>query len=116
MFAEALFSFARRYSCVRGQLSCVPPDGGTIWWNPNATLTDGNVNLSADSILGHELAHADGWNSDPKAYINRINTRTNDAYDNAEEKRVITGPEKNFQLSTGQGVRSDHRGDLHTNK
>jgi hypothetical protein len=88
-------------------------DGGTIWWNPNAILTDGNVNLSADSILGHELSHADGWNTDPTAYNDRVNAKTHDAYDNLEEKRVIQGPEAIFQMNTGQGIRQDHRGDLH---
>ena len=55
------------------------------------------------------MSHAEGHDSDPNAYFDRLKNKIPD-YDDAEEKRVIDGPEADAARTLGEGVRTDHRG------
>jgi hypothetical protein len=75
----------------------------TVNWDPTAGLgcTTGGTQSPALG-LGHELAHALG----PRLpYL-----FAPDGYDNIEEKRVITGPERAAARALGECVRNNHRG------
>lgn len=87
-----------------------------IHWDPKAALLctgvqkDGNFDFKNDNLepvvaLGHEIAHAEAYlNEEFSVYMKRVNT-PDPIYDNAEERRVITGIEKHVAQTLKQCVR-----------
>jgi RHS repeat-associated protein len=82
------------------------PSTHTVAWDPNSALRTTNNECQTPALgLGHEMAHADapwwapwvGWIPWP-------------AYDNLEERRVITGSETRAANTLGEGTRTDHGG------
>jgi hypothetical protein len=82
---------------------------GTVYWNPNAglQLDDGYV-LSAATIAEHEFDHGVADATEGKSYTDR-QKRTNDAWDTADEKRVIQGSERTTAIKNGE-LPSTHKG------
>ncbi|HAO0320223.1 TPA: hypothetical protein IGZ62_004698, partial [Escherichia coli] len=92
-----------------------------IHWDPKAALLctgvqkDGNFDFKNDNLepavaLGHEIAHAEAYlNEEFSVYMKRVNT-PDPIYDNAEERRVITGIEKHVAQTLKQCVRKNHGG------
>ncbi|MBQ9172669.1 MAG: hypothetical protein IJ161_02925 [Bacteroidales bacterium] len=87
-----------------------------IIWNPYEGIeTDLGVILSPASILAHEADHAISAMTDAKAHS--LRKRTKDSlYENAEEKRVITGTEQktalaNGEIQRGHVTRRNHKGE-----
>jgi hypothetical protein len=80
------------------------PSTKTINWDPRSGLavSSGKGNQSAALGLAHEIDHMVGGQKNPKP--------TGDAYDNTEEKRVITGSETKIAKELGEPTRNDHRG------
>ena len=66
----------------------------------------GNARQSPALGLAHELDHAV---ANPRTF-DRLVARDDAAYDNAEERRVITGLERHVARTLHEGVRHDHRG------
>src|SRR5713101_1964833 len=84
-------------------------DTHTIFWDPRSALRCLSGGTQSPALgLGHEMAHADRGFWD--ALIGGISSS---AYDNLEEKRVITGPETTAARNLGAGIRTDHRGTPH---
>ena len=93
-----------------------------ITWNPNfgteTTLSDfetGSKHIMSPVVgLVHEGAHALGFEKNPNLYHqNRL--KTDERYQNQEEKRVITGPEQTVSRKLGEikndeFTRFDHQG------
>ena len=85
-------------------------------WNPyEGTETDLGSFLSPASILAHEADHALSAMTDAKAHSLRKDT-TDSLYENAEEKRVITGTEQktalaNGEIQRGYVTRRNHEGE-----
>lgn len=77
-----------------------------IWWNPTVAhhFADGGRQSPA-LALAHEAAHADE-SDDARA---RLASHNVPKYDNAEERRVIAGPESHAARSLGESVRHSHR-------
>ena len=78
----------------------------SVNWDPTGSLWVGGC-LSPALALGHELAHADGYNYSAIRWWLKILTPDNQ-YDNAEEKRVITGPEASAAATLGEPRRYSH--------
>jgi hypothetical protein len=80
------------------------PKTKTIFWDPRSALavSSGAGNQSAALGLAHEIDHAVGGQKNPRP--------TGDAYDNTEERRVITGTETRIAKDLGEPTRTDHRG------
>ena len=80
------------------------PNTKTIFWDPRSALavSSGAGNQSAALGLAHEIDHAVGGQRNPRP--------TGDAYDNTEERRVITGTETRIAKDLGEPTRTDHRG------
>jgi hypothetical protein len=105
-------------------------DGKTIYWDSDrAVKGEWEFPLSAENqeeywispatVLEHEFDHQMSSIKDPEGYENRLKTEDK-KYDNAEERRVITGSEKaqaekNGEIKKGQ-VRKSHGGELKTVK
>lgn len=103
-------------------------DGRTVYWDSDRALKgEWNYPLSPEhqdeywispaTILEHEFDHQMASIKDPQGYEDRLNTK-DDKYENAEERRVITGSEKeqaekNREIKKGQ-VRKSHEGYLKT--
>lgn len=101
-------------------------DGKTVYWDSDRALKgEWNFPLSPDyqdeywispaTILEHEFDHQMAFIKDPEGYEKRLKTQDN-KYENAEERRVITGSEKeqaekNSEIKKGQ-VRESHGGAL----
>ena len=84
----------------------------SIPWDPIASLVfkePGNSgSISPAVALGHELAHAYHFDTDPASFIQRyVNTR-DPVYDNAEEALTIKSFENVAAKFFHQGVRSRH--------
>ncbi len=85
---------------------------GTVFWSPRyaSKTADGHV-YSPATILEHEMGHAQSFLTDSKAHSDRRST-TDKQYDNAEERRVITGTEAKTAQANGEFpkgyVRPDH--------
>jgi hypothetical protein len=93
---------------VHDGISGYDPDSNTVYWDPcHAVRTRGGGRQTPALQLGHELAHAaapDPWQQfidflTPVAY-----------YTNAEEWRVVSGPETDAAITLGESVRTDHHG------
>lgn len=83
------------------------PTTNTVHWDPYSALrtTAGGTQTPALG-LGHELDHA---TVDP-AIGAKGAAKFDPAYDNAEERRVITGSEAHAARTLGEGLRHDHSG------
>jgi len=81
-----------------------------IVWNPlGSSLITGGC-ASPVFILGHELAHAAGWDSSWLGLSYAFRTMVGDpAYKNREERRVITGPEAAAARTLGEPTRNNHQ-------
>ncbi len=83
------------------------PTLNTVFWDPRSALrTTGGGTQSPALGLGHELDHA---TVDPAIRM-RGAFAYDAAYDNGEEKRVITGSEAHAARTLGEAVRHDHGG------
>jgi hypothetical protein len=89
---------------------------GTIYWNPNygSKTTEGNV-LSPATVLDHEIDHGVSYGTNKKEHFDRVE-RKDKKYDNAEERRVITGSEQktakaNNEIKNGTVTRTNHKGE-----
>jgi len=83
------------------------PNAHAIHWDPHSALQTGNGGRQSPALgLGHEVDHAvhDG----PREW-QRAQT-FDPRFDTAEERRVITGSERDAARTLGEGVRSDHAG------
>lgn len=86
------------------------PATGTIVWDPYSALRTTQGGRQSPALgLGHELAHA----AEAPAREAHLSAKALPAYDNAEERRVIRGPEREAARALGEAVRSDHRGSLY---
>jgi RHS repeat-associated protein len=93
------------YTVVLNSNAVDSAQGFTINWDPHSALDVGCGMQTPALGLGHEMAHAAGpWYSVFEKII------SDPQYDNAEEKRVITGPESQAAFNLGEGMRADHGG------
>src|ERR1700761_5684715 len=86
------------------------PSSHTIVWDPHSAMRVGNGRQSPALGLAHELDHAV---EDPRRF-DQLANRHDDAYDDLEERRVVTGSERHTAHTLHEGVRTDHRGTLYT--
>ncbi|MCK5906419.1 MAG: hypothetical protein KAG37_02450 [Flavobacteriales bacterium] len=93
----------------------------TIKWDPNSgVMTTEGHELSATTILNHEVDHA--LQNDKNPDKQTTDKRTPDAkYGDKEEKRVIEGSEQETakklgEIEEGEVTRRDHKGTLYTTK
>ncbi|HEY0395383.1 MAG TPA: hypothetical protein VGD01_12875 [Candidatus Elarobacter sp.] len=84
------------------------PSTHTIRWDPHSAMRVGNGRQSPALGLLHELEHALG-----DRRFARLQGLKDRAYDDAEERRVITGVERHAARTLHEGVRRDHRGTLY---
>jgi D-lyxose ketol-isomerase len=97
-------------------------NANTITWDSDlGLLTNENIVISPTSVLNHEIDHALQYDTNKNQFLRDVNTRTGDAYDNLEEKRVITGSEQTTAKKLGEikveeVTRKDHRGILYETK
>lgn len=83
------------------------PPANAVQWDPYSALrTSGGGRQSPALGLGHELAHADE-DSRTRARLEMTKVKR---YDDAEERRVILGPEAHAARTLGESTREDHRG------
>ncbi|MES1250310.1 MAG: hypothetical protein ABUL46_06470, partial [Chitinophaga rupis] len=87
-------------------------DNPMILWGPLNGLTVNGVTISPTTVLDHEADHAVRWITDPKQY-DKDGDIKDKAYDNKEEKRVITGREQKTakalgEIKEGQVTRTNH--------
>jgi hypothetical protein len=83
------------------------PRTRTVNWDPHSALRTTEGGRQSPALgLGHELDHATA--------IARLRERGaasfDPNYDNAEERRVITGSEKHAATTLGEAIRHDHSG------
>jgi uncharacterized protein RhaS with RHS repeats len=91
--------------------------GGNIYWDPNAAVYSNNDQnnsfgtLTPAMALLHEMEHAAAYDCDKKGYEDR---RADDSvgpnWTDAEEKRNITGPERQVANQLGEYIRNTHYG------
>ncbi|HEX8805731.1 MAG TPA: hypothetical protein VF741_02235, partial [Candidatus Aquilonibacter sp.] len=83
------------------------PSDDEIAWDPYSALRPTNGGRQSPALgLGHEVDHAV---EDPCAE-SRLQDTADTRYDNAEERRVVTGSEAHAARMLGESVRHDHRG------
>ena len=88
-----------------------------IRWNPHMAIgTFEDKILTLTAVLNHEADHALSYITNPGEFIKRTKT-SDEQYDNAEEKRAITGSEQRTALALGlikegEATRKDHSGYL----
>lgn len=83
------------------------PKTDTIGWDPGSALrTSGGGRQSPALGLGHEVDHA----VEPPRLERKLSAQPSRRYDDAEERRVITGSERHAARTLGEAVRYDHRG------
>ena len=83
------------------------PSAHAIHWDPHSALRTGDGGRQSPALgLGHEVDHAvhDG----PREW--RRAQTFDPRFDNAEERRVITGSERHAARTLGEAVRHDHGG------
>jgi hypothetical protein len=86
------------------------PWNHTIVWDPTSAMrVTGGGRQSPALDLAHEMDHA--AQSD-RAFA-RLLTIPDPAYDNAEERRVITGSERHAARTLHESARCDHRGTVY---
>gem|GEM_PF-5469338 len=95
--------------------SCFDYKTNTIYWNPErALLTNTVYTLTPAELLNHEFDHAVAYDKDSASTLQRLYTK-DEQYGNVEERRVITGSERNTAIKIGrlqsdQETRTDHFG------
>ncbi|MGC2131082.1 MAG: hypothetical protein WA629_13415 [Candidatus Aquilonibacter sp.] len=83
------------------------PNDNEIAWDPYSALRTTSGGRQSPALgLGHEVDHAV---EDPRIE-NRLRDTPDPRYDNAEERRVITGSERHAAHTLGESVRHDHAG------
>jgi site-specific DNA-cytosine methylase len=86
------------------------PNDNEIAWDPYSALRTTRGGLQSPALgLGHEVDHAV---EDPATEA-RLQNIPDGRYDNAEERRVITGSETHAARVLGESVRYDHSGTLY---
>ncbi len=85
------------------------PWSHTVVWDPHSAMRTGTGRQSPALGLAHELDHA---MADPRSFDRLVATPVRE-YDNAEERRVITGLERHAARTLHEGARLDHRGTLY---
>ena len=90
----------------------------TIEWNPSqAMITTNGTEISPATLLNHEFDHAVRHETDAKQQA-LDQKKTDKAYGNKEEERVITGSEQKTakalgEIKEGKVTRTDHYGSLY---
>lgn len=83
------------------------PSDDEIAWDPYSALRTTRGGSQSPALgLGHEVDHAV---EDP-AIAERLRNTPDQRYDNAEERRVITGSETHAARTLGESARYDHDG------
>jgi len=83
------------------------PNTDTIAWDPYSALRTTTGGRQSPALgLGHEIDHAV---ENPRAE-NRLRNRVDARYDDAEERRVVTGSETRAARALHEGIRHDHAG------
>jgi NleD-like pathogen effector protein (putative zinc metallopeptidase) len=83
------------------------PNTNTIAWDPYSALRTTKGGTQSPALgLGHEVAHA----VEAPEREDTLTAHRLPRYDNAEERRVIRGSERQAALTLGEAVRCDHRG------
>lgn len=83
------------------------PNTDTIGWDPYSALRTSDGGRQSPALgLGHEVDHA----VESLACERRLAATPSRKYDNAEERRVITGSERHAAQTLGESVRYDHAG------
>ncbi len=85
------------------------PWSHTIVWDPHSAMRVGNGRQSPALGLAHELDHAV---EAPHRFARLVDRGEHD-YDNAEERRVITGSERRAARTLHEATRRDHDGTLY---
>jgi|SRR5579884_109410 len=86
------------------------PNSDTITWDPHSALRTTRGGTQSPALgLAHEVAHA----VESPARESALSARALGKYDNAEERRVIRGSERQAARALGESVRFDHRGTLY---
>ncbi len=99
---------------VHGEGTFYKPSEGAIYWDPEFGIkTDEGHLLTPATVLNHEIDHANQHKNDPKQMKKDLKT-PDSQYDNAEEKRVITGSEqktakKHGEIKKNEVTRKDHQ-------
>lgn len=93
----------------------------TLYWNPKVGAVDVRGNMVSPALLlVHEAAHANNWIDNPEDYINKSLDQSPEAtcdalgnvlFGDAEEKRVIQGPEWDAADKLNEPRRASHAGD-----
>jgi hypothetical protein len=84
------------------------PGPRRIVWDPHSAMRVGNGRQSPALGLLHELDHAVAGRG-----FDRLHAKDDAVYDDAEERRVITGSEHHASRTLGEAIRHDHRGTLY---
>ena len=80
-----------------------------VWWDYKyATYTDNGGKRSSAISLVHEFDHAVDYHKNPIEQEKRASI-FDSQYENLEERRVITGSEKETALILGQAIRLNHK-------
>ena len=93
---------------ARGSIDYFSPVRNTISWDPHVAhrFADGGRQSPA-LALAHEAAHADeGMDERDRLFEKKL-----PLFDNAEERRVILGPETHAARTLGEGTRTAHDGE-----
>jgi len=86
------------------------PWNHTIRWDPTSALRTSHGGRQSPALgLAHELDHAA---ESERAFARLAGVRVR-GYDNAEERRVITGSERHAARTLHESARSDHRGTVY---
>ena len=93
---------------ARGHIDYFSPVRNTIFWDPRVAhrFADGGRQSPA-LALAHEAAHAD----EDVDERDRLFEKKLPLFDNAEERRVILGPETHAARTLGEGTRTAHDGE-----
>jgi hypothetical protein len=83
------------------------PKGNDIAWDPYSALRTTRGGRQSPALgLGHEVDHA----VEDSRIADRLRNMPDARYDNAEERRVITGSERHAARMLGESIRYDHGG------
>jgi hypothetical protein len=83
------------------------PNGNDIAWDPYSALRTSSGGRQSPALgLGHEVDHA----VENPRIADRLRDTPDPCYDNAEERRVITGSERHAAQVLGESIRYDHGG------
>lgn len=83
------------------------PSNDTIGWDPHSALRTSRGGRQSPALgLGHEVDHA----VESRTRERKLEATPCKRYDDAEERRVITGSERRAARTLGEAVRFDHGG------